>query len=145
MSLRREIPRFATGRGNHSFAGMVMVGLERLLHLLPERFVKSLADQGRALQAELEAALGNDGVLLFPPYSQPAPFHRQPWFHPFDFECTAIFNVLQFPVTVVPTGFSENHLPVSVQVIAKRRMDALTVKAAQAIEEELGGWKRAEL
>lgn len=144
MSLRREIPRFAAGKGNHSFAGLVMVGLERLLHVLPERFLKPLADQGRELQAQMEAAMGDNGVILFPPYSQPAPYHRQPWLHPFDFECTAIFNVMQFPVTVVPTGFSDKLLPVSVQVVASRRNDARTIQAAQVIEEELGGWKRAE-
>ena len=62
---------------------------------------------------------------------------------PFDPACTAVFNVLELPVTVVPTGFDPRGLPVAVQVIAARGRDHVTIAAAQALEDRFGGWVRA--
>jgi fatty acid amide hydrolase 2 len=83
-------------------------------------------------------------VLLHPPYSRPAPRHRDSWRTPFDAACTAIFNVLELPVTVVPVGFEHRGLPLGVQVGAARGNDALTLAVAKALEEDFGGWVRAE-
>jgi fatty acid amide hydrolase 2 len=96
------------------------------------------------LQAELEALLGPGGVLLYPPYSRPAPRHGTPLLTPFDFVCTALFNVLEFPSTVVPIGFDGDGLPLSVQVVGRRGNDRLTVAVAETLESAFGGWQRAE-
>ncbi|HWB81519.1 MAG TPA: amidase [Nannocystaceae bacterium] len=139
----RELVKLAMRRSRHTFPALVIVGLEQLAAKLPGQVEKAIAD-GKALQAELEAVLGPNGVMLHPPYSRPAPRHYAPFFTPFDFVCTGLFNVLEFPSTVVPMGFSREGLPLSVQVIGRRGNDHLTIAVAGELERERGGWKRAE-
>lgn len=92
-----------------------------------------------------EVGTGFEGVLLlFPSYSRPAPRHGAALFTPFDFVCTGLFNVLEFPATAVPVGFSREGLPLSVQVIARRGNDHVAVAVAGALERAFGGWRRAE-
>jgi len=142
ISPARELLRLALGRSRHTFPALVIAGLEELTARLPTTVDKAVAD-GRALQAELEQVLGPRGVILHPPYSRPAPRHWRPMLTPFDFVCTGLFNVLELPSTVVPTGFSRAGLPLAVQVIGRRGHDHLTVAVASALEQDFGGWKRA--
>jgi fatty acid amide hydrolase 2 len=81
---------------------------------------------------------------LHPPYTRPAPLHRAPLLTPFDFVCTGIFSVLEFPVTVVPLGFDRGGLPVGVQIAGRRGNDHLTMAVAAALEQDFGGWVCAE-
>jgi fatty acid amide hydrolase 2 len=53
---------------------------------------------------------------------------------------TAIFNVMELPVTAVPLGLSREELPLGVQVAALHGNDHLTIAVALALEKELGGW-----
>ncbi len=62
---------------------------------------------------------------------------------PFDFIFTAIFNIVEFPVTYVTTGFSEKTLPIGVQVASIKNNDRLTIAVAQMLEDAAGGWRRA--
>lgn len=142
ISPLRELVRLAVGRSHHTLPALVIAGLEELTARLPATVDAAVAD-GKALQAELEQVLGPRGVLLHPPYSRPAPRHWRPMLTPFDFVCTGLFNVLELPSTVVPTGFSDAGLPLAVQVIARRGHDHLTVAVAAALEQDLGGWQRA--
>src|SRR5207253_1346724 len=80
----------------------------------------------------------------YPPYSRPAPRHHLPLLTPFDSAVTALWNVLGYPSTVVPLGFSDDGLPVAVQVVARRGLDHLSLAVAAAIEQRYGGWVRAE-
>ena len=110
----------------------------RLLQTLSE-FLR----QDARIRAELEAALGPNGVLLHPPYTRAAPRHRLALLTPFDFVCSGLFSVIEFPVTQVPLGFGAHGLPLGVQVIARRKLDHVTLAAAAALEDEWGGWVRA--
>jgi fatty acid amide hydrolase 2 len=138
-----ELARGLLGRSKHTLPAVAIVAAEQVANLLPGSIDKSVAE-GRALQAELEEVLGPRGVLLHPPYSRPAPKHGRPLLTPFDFVCTGLFNVLEFPSTVVPMGFDPDGLPTSVQVIGRRGNDHLTVAVARALEEDFGGWQRAD-
>lgn len=137
-----EIGRLMMGRSRHTLPALAIVALEQVTERFPGATQRAV-EQGRALQAELEELLGPRGVMLHPPYSRPAPRHYTPMVTPLDFVCTGLFNVLEFPSTVVPTGFDPDGLPLSVQVIGKRGNDHLTVAVAGALERELGGWRRA--
>jgi fatty acid amide hydrolase 2 len=53
---------------------------------------------------------------------------------------TAIFNVMELPVTQVPLGLNAEGLPLGVQVAATHGNDHLTIAIASALEEDLGGW-----
>lgn len=143
ISLWRELLRFPLGRSRHTGPPLLIASLEQLLRVL--RFpTEGLVRAGRALQAELEAELGDRGVLLHPPYTSTAPLHHAPLLRPFDASHTGIFNVLELPATVLPVGFDGGGLPVGVQVIARRGLDHLTIAVARALEEDFGGWVRAE-
>lgn len=142
ISPLRELVRLALGRSRHTFPALLVAAVEVLsgpLSGAKDRMVRA----GKALQAELEAALGDRGVLLFPVYSRPAPRHGAALLTPLDFVCTGIFNVLEFPATAVPVGFTPEGLPMSVQVVARRGNDRLTVAVAAALERAFGGWRRA--
>ena len=142
FSAARELVRLALGRSHHTFPAVAIVGAEQLANRLPGQLDKNVAE-GRALQAELEEVLGPRGVLLHPPYSRVAPKHGRPMLTPLDFVCTGLFNVLEFPSTVVPTGFDRDGLPRSVQVIGRRGRDHVTMAVAAALEQDFGGWQRA--
>lgn len=142
ISILREIARSFQADAPHTLQALIVAGAEALAKVLPAP-VKRYVEAGRRLQAELEAELGPKGVLLHPPYTRVAPKHFVPLLMPFDFVCTALFNVLGFPVTEVPVGLDAAGLPLGVQVAARRGNDALTIAMARALEEELGGYRRA--
>jgi fatty acid amide hydrolase 2 len=141
VSLRRQYGRYPFGRADHTLPALFVAGVERALRHLPKQHQVAA---GRALQAEIEEALGPRGVLLHPPYSRPAPRHLDTLRTPLDFVGAAIFNVLELPVTEVPVGVDARGLPLGVQVAAMRGNDALTIEVASVLEATLGGWRRAE-
>ncbi|NUO49540.1 MAG: amidase [Polyangiaceae bacterium] len=137
-----ELAKWALGRSNHTFPALAVCAIGRVL----ERFTSQaarLAEEGRALAAELDAMLGDRGVLLYPPYTRTAPRHGEPMLRPLDVGHTAVFNPLRVPITVVPVGFDAKGLPASVQVIANVGRDHVSIAAARVIEEAFGGWALA--
>jgi len=143
LPLLRELAALPFGRSNHTFAALAVTAADRLLAPLAGARRPYVA-AGHALQQAVEEALGPSGVLLHPPYSRPAPRHHDAWRTPLHVQYTAIFNVLELPVTVVPAGLGPRGLPLAVQVAAGRGRDALTLRVARALEADLGGWIRAE-
>lgn len=139
ISLARELALLMSGKGRITVPALGLAVLDKLVTLVPER-VSRRVPKASELQAELEDVLGPNGVLLHPPYSSPAPRHNLALLKPFDAMCTAVFNVIGFPVTQVPTGFDNRGLPVGVQVAARRGNDYLTMAVAEVVEQELGGW-----
>ncbi len=135
----RELLLMPFGRGRHSFPA-VAIGLANHIMAHMPRSKSRLLAMGAELQKKIEDALGDRGVLLHPPYNRTAPLHHDAWRTPFAGACSAIFNVLELPSTTVPTGFDERGLPLSVQIVGSRGRDAVTLRAAAAIEQELGGW-----
>lgn len=92
------------------------------------------------MSEELNLILGDDGILLFPSHSTPAPYHGQAILKPFNFSYTGIFNVLGNPVTQVPLGLGNCGVPLGIQVVAGRNHDRLTLAVAQELENLFGGW-----
>jgi fatty acid amide hydrolase 2 len=133
----RELLRLALGRSAHTLPALTVAAAESIFRKLPAR-PRRFVEMGRALRHELEDRLGDRGVILHPPYTRVAPRHDAPLLTPFDFVCTGLFNVLEMPATTVPTGLSEEGLPVGVQVIARRGLDHLTIAVATALEDAFG-------
>lgn len=135
ISVLRELARWPLGLTPHTLPALALAALE-WLPLPMQRYV----EEGRALREELLAALGEDGVLLYPPYPRVAPRHNRPLLRPFDFAYCGIFNVLGFPSTQVPLGLNADGLPLGVQVVGAPGQDARTIAVAQALERKFGGW-----
>lgn len=47
---------------------------------------------------------------------------------------------MKFPVTQVPLGLNEEHLPVGIQVVAAPLQDRLTISVAKELERTFGGY-----
>ncbi len=139
----RELLKLPFGRSSYVLPSLVTVVAEAVMRRLPAQEKKWLA-RAAQLAEQLDAQLGEYGVILQPPYSRPAPRHHTPLLTPFDSGYTGLWSVLGYPVTVVPLGFDEHGLPVAIQVIARRGNDHLTIAVAAALEQVFGGWVRAE-
>ena len=136
----RELPRSLTGASPYTLPSLGLALLEQITERTPGN-TRRTAEAGRALRRELEDLLGDDGVLLYPPYPAPAPRHRKPLLPPFHWVYTAILNVMELPVTQVPMGLDGRGLPLGVQVAARHGRDHVTIAIAQALERRFGGWR----
>ena len=144
ISVPGQMARFVVGRSEHSFPALLVALGQELTRFAPKTVQKKIPS-GHALRVELEQQLGPRGVILHPPYPRTAPGHNWPLVKPFAFICTGIFNTLEFPVTVLPMGFGADGLPLGVQVAAIRGNDHVTCAVASALEQDFGGWVRAEV
>ena len=117
----------------------MMLALERLAALTPERRTRRVLAARDSFVQELRATIG-DGVLLHPPAPRVAPRHgrllgRPWWTHP-----TIVFNLAAVPVTQVPLGLGQRGLPLGVQVAAGPARDHVSIAVALELERVFGGW-----
>ncbi len=137
----RELLRWALGRSAHTLPALVLAALEDAWPFVPSPERKrAIVAEARALRARLAELLGDRGVLLYPSHPRPAPRHGAPLLRPFDWSYTAIFNVMELPVTQVPMGLSAAGLPLGVQVAARHGCDHVSIAVAKLLEREAGGW-----
>jgi fatty acid amide hydrolase 2 len=139
----RELMRWAVGRSQHTLPALVLAAVEDFRPIIPAvEAQRRLVAEGLAMRAKLDAELGPRGVLLFPTHPRPAPRHYAPLLRPFDWVYTAIFNIMELPVTQVPMGLSHAGLPLGLQVVGGSGRDHVTIAVACALEREHGGWVR---
>jgi fatty acid amide hydrolase 2 len=134
-----EFVRWATGRSPHTLPAIGLALLEALPGLEGAR-ARELCELAPRLRVQIEDALGDRGVLLFPPYTRTAPRHNAPLLRPIQWMYTAVFNALELPVTQVPLGLDAAGLPLGVQVVGAAGADATTIAVACALEQDFGGW-----
>jgi fatty acid amide hydrolase 2 len=139
VSIVPELARWALRRSPHTLPSLVLVLLEKIPKLLPNEGRRFL-ELGASLRRELVDLIGPRGVLLFPSHTRPAPFHMRPLLPPFQWAYTAIFNVMELPVTQVPLGLNADGVPLGVQVAGVHGNDHVTIAAALALEQDFGGW-----
>lgn len=139
ISASFELLKWIFQKSEHTLPAIGLALLEKGIDKssnMHKRFVK-MADK---LSQELETLLGNDGILLYPSHSTPAPYHGQPIIKTFNFSYTGIFNVLGNPVTQVPLGLGTWGVPLGIQVVAGHNQDRNCLAVAQELEEMFGGW-----
>lgn len=142
IALGEQWRRWPLRRADHPLISLIMATLEGVTHMGHER-TRALIDQATKIREEIETKLGDDGVLLFPPYPRSAPRHRAPLLNPLAFTFCGIVNVLELPATAVPTGFDRRKMPLGLQVVASRFHDPLTLAVAAHIERIWGPWRPA--
>ena len=133
-----ELLRFVFGRSVHTLPALTLAAVEPASAILSGSPAKAFR-KAEELKAELTALMG-DGVLLYPPFTRPAPRHDWPMATPLDFVYTGIFNVMEFPATQVPMGLSTDGLPLGLQVVGPHGTDHRTIEVAKVLEEDHGGW-----
>ena len=139
IGVLRELMKWPLGLTPHTLPALMLAALDSL-PLPMQRFVT----MGAELREELIDTLGDDGVLLYPPYTRVAPLHNRPLLRPFDFAYCGIFNVLGFPSTQVPLGLNAQGLPLGTQVVGAPGQDARTIAVALQLERQFGGWTPPE-
>lgn len=139
MRAIRELFRLMIGRSPHTLPLIILAAVERLAEMAPGRHLRLLA-RGTDLRARLHAALGDDGILVHPPYPTVAPRHYKALWPPFNFVGCAIFNAMEVPATSAPMGLNAAGLPTGVQLIASPEHDHLCIAGAVALERDAGGW-----
>jgi fatty acid amide hydrolase 2 len=127
------------GRSAYTVPASALALIEKLPSLVGDTTQRWVA-AGVTLRRSLDALLGDDGVLLFPPHARTAPKHGRPIFVPVQWGHTAIVNALALPASSVPMGFDDDMIPLGIQVIAAHGRDHLCIRAALALEEATGGW-----
>lgn len=135
----RELLRALVGRSAYTVPALALVLIEKVPALLGDKSEQVLRATA-ALRRELDAMLGEDGVMLFPPYARTAPKHGRPLWVPVQWGHTAVFNALELPVTQVPLGLDRDGVPLGVQVVGAHAMDHQCIRVAIALEEFFGGW-----
>lgn len=136
-----ELIKWIFRLSKHTFPG-IMLSISEGFRFRP--LMKKFVKMGENLKEKIDDLLKKDGVILYPSYSRPAPFHNRPLFTPIDFAYTAIFNVLRLPVTQIPLGLSDDGIPLGIQVVSNSKNDHLTIRLAMEFEKEFGGWKPPE-
>lgn len=139
VELLRELFQLTRGKRNYTFPSLSTVIMERAISKRLKGSSTIMEEHAR-LRRELDEKLGDDGILLFPPHSRPAPKHSAVLLSPFDFIYTGIFNALGNPATAVPMGLDDAGLPLGIQVVAGRFNDRLGLRAALSLEGAFGGW-----
>jgi fatty acid amide hydrolase 2 len=134
----KELGRWLTRRSQHTLPALGLALFETLpMFSGPDPRALEWAE---SLRATLRDLLEPGAVLLYPSFTRPAPFHRAPWLTPIDFTYTAIFNVMELPVTQVPLGLTARGVPTGVQVAGAWGQDHRTIAVAEFLERALGGW-----
>jgi fatty acid amide hydrolase 2 len=135
----RELLRWTLGRSEHTLPAIVLAIVEQVPKMLPA-MARRMVEETAHLRHDVAALLEPGGVMLYPPFPKVAPRHHRPLLAPLDFAYTAIFNVLQNPVTQVPLGLDARGLPLGVQVVGIHGEDHVPIAIARALEEDFGGW-----
>lgn len=131
--------RWCFGLSPHTLPALGLAALEKFVKTDTEMHFEFMK-MGERLREDLNNLLGNDGVLIYPSHSTPAPYHGQPIVKTFNFAYTAIFNILGNPVTQVPLGLGSDGVPLGVQIVAGLNMDHLSIAVAKEAERMFGGW-----
>ncbi len=143
ISLMEETLLFLRRRGKITLPGLAVALVEKPGQLFSGRNRKMLA-LADDLRHRIEERLGDDGVLICPVFSTPAPKHGYAWADLLGIGYSGLINIMGFPSTVMPVYYNENGLPVSIQIIAARWNDHLTLATASLIEKIFGGWRPPE-
>ncbi|XP_066993843.2 fatty-acid amide hydrolase 2 [Anabrus simplex] len=113
---------------------------KKIIDRIPESQMREIANKINSIQKQLKTLLGDDGVFLYPTFTDPAGFHMEMYFKFFNSVYSAVFNTLELPATNCPVGLTKNGLPISIQIIAAPYQDRLSILLAQELEVAFGGW-----
>jgi len=136
LAFARELVALLRGRSTHTLPALALAGAERIAHLIPNS-ARDYAEVER-LKGDLRALLDERAALLYPSYPTLAPKHSHALLPPLKWQYTALWNVLELPVTQAPLGLAGG-LPTGIQIVGGLGRDHVTIAVAQALEQ-LGGW-----
>ena len=140
----RELIRGIGGGARISREALVVESYIRLGGRLGPLLGDDSFERLETYKAKIDDAIG-EGVLLCPllfhrPLKHGAtyrPLTQIPYASP--------FNATGMPAAIVPVRWTENGLPLAVQIVAREGADELVLSVAAELESAFGGWKMAEV
>lgn len=139
IHLAREMLIMLTGCSPYTIPSLFLAAIEEAGKHHPDD-LKPYEEVGRQLRAELCDAIGHNGIMLYPSYTEPAPLHNKPLMPPFQWVYTGIINVMEMPATQIPLGLNRDGLPLGVQAITTHGNDHVSIAVAMELEKAFGGW-----
>ncbi|HKV89326.1 MAG TPA: amidase [Candidatus Dormibacteraeota bacterium] len=98
-----------------------------------------------AFRTELLKFMSRFDLVLSPVGPDVAPLYRIKVAGDHQFSYTVPYSLTGNPCAVVRAGTSPEGMPIGVQVVARNFNDLTALRAARAIERELGGWRPASV
>ncbi|OTF81740.1 fatty-acid amide hydrolase-like protein [Euroglyphus maynei] len=103
---------------------------------------RKIIDKGKQLREQLDSLLDDGSILIMPCLPEHAPKHSGTFLRVINCGYTAVFNVLEMPVTQISMGIGQrSQMPVGFQIIAKRLNDRYTLAVAELLAKKFGGWQ----
>jgi len=144
ISLGKEFLRLLVGKSKITFPALGATLIEEKFFNLFKSLNRKYLAMAAPLRQQIEEKLGDNGVLLCPVFSTPAPKHTYIWLNFLGIGYSGVMNIMEFPATIVPIYHRQDGLPVSIQIVSGRWKDHLTMATAKLLEETFGGWKPPE-
>jgi len=133
-----ELLKWFVGKSSHTLPALGLCLLEKTYTWMPGRHASHIK-LGAQVKEDVKRELGDNGIILMPPYTTVAPHHYRALLYPVQWQYTALWNALEFPVTQVPMGLNAQGIPTGVQVIANHHRDHVSIAVALALEKAFGG------
>uniref|UniRef100_A0A1B0DFV5 Uncharacterized protein n=1 Tax=Phlebotomus papatasi TaxID=29031 RepID=A0A1B0DFV5_PHLPP len=137
-----EILKSPFGCSKFTFASMYLMVLVKIAtSFLFKKDIPRYMEHFDKMRNDLLSLLSTNGVLLFLTMPTPALRHHEYYTMWYGVAYPFIINMLGFPATNIPIGFSSDGLPIGIQVIAGPYQDRLCFSIAHHLERAFGGWK----
>ncbi|XP_073943358.1 fatty-acid amide hydrolase 2-A-like isoform X1 [Choristoneura fumiferana] len=134
-----ELIKYFRGEGSRSLQGLGFSMIDKTKLFIPAGRRTHYCERADALKEKITRTLGDNGVLLYPVFTDPAHRHHQVFARASAVVYTMLVNVLGLPAVAVPICVA-GELPIAIQVIAGPYQDRLCLAVAKQLEIGFGGW-----
>lgn len=138
-NLKLEFLKFCFRCCDHTAPALFVAFLETVVFDPDSEKTSKYLGMLETLRTKFEEILKDDCVFFFPTQPEPAPYLLQTIPKTFNIGYNGIFNMLGFPSTQAPLGFSQG-LPIGIQVVGALYNDHLTIAVAEELGRAFGGW-----
>jgi Asp-tRNA(Asn)/Glu-tRNA(Gln) amidotransferase A subunit family amidase len=139
----RELVRGIGGGARISREALVVESYIRLGGRLGPLLGDDSFERLETYKAKIDEAIG-EGVLLCPLLFHRPSRHGATYRPLTQIPYASPFNATGMPAAIVPVRWTENGLPLAVQIVGREGADELVLAVAAEIERAFGGWKMAD-
>jgi len=143
--LRQEIMAHINGQGHISPSVLFFNFGMRLFGKISRVLGYANWDRLDRIRQQFLDLMGDGGVILAPVLMDVAPHHGWTWSMLTSLPITPVYNALGFPSVVIPVAWTDDGLPMGVQIVARPNEDEVAIAIAQELENHFGGWRMARV
>ncbi|KAG8277895.1 hypothetical protein J6590_033428 [Homalodisca vitripennis] len=128
------------GLSRHALHAIIFGSMKWFADTYSDEEIFKMEECKKIIIQKLHGYLGDNGVLLYPTFPDPAHLHMQIYYRQMNAGYLSLFNLVDLPATACPILINSKGLPVGIQVIASRGQDRLTLAVVREMERAFGGW-----